>query len=87
MTTMSFRSDDPTLNDLRIDHGALGALAQSLMSHPAYLDSLHPLHMQVVGEVSAAMEAMHGDQPVASGQQHPVMSFQTGPAQPGEPRT
>lgn len=84
---MSFNSASPELSDLEVERGALGTHADHLMSHEAFLNPEHRLHSRVVGEVQSAFYAMFGDKPVVGGQPFDVMSFQTGSAHPGEPRT
>ncbi len=87
MPLITFLSSDPGLHDLAVDKGALGARADEVINHEAYLDNTHPHHMRAVSLAGALFEAMFGDEPVEGGRSQPfdVMSFQTGTAQPGEP--
>jgi hypothetical protein len=82
MGTMSFRSDDPSLNALDVDHPNIdGYSAERLMFHPAYLDRNHPLHARAVSDVRAHFERLYGTGAMPSGSS-PTMSFDTTTGEP-----
>jgi hypothetical protein len=79
MTTMSFSSVRPDLNDSLLEKGGnLGLHAALLSAHPAYLDPYHKDHLRVVGEVRDTYAAIYGDTPIPDGQGFETMTFATG---------
>lgn len=76
MTTITFRTDDPSLHALDVDHGAHGLLAEQKMFHPAYWDRNHPLHARCVSDVREHLALIFGEAPVqaSAGQ---TVSFDT----------